>query len=104
MTTRTYTRDELLELTKAIAPVINLAPDFDGGDPWGSVMGLWFDTAEILAYRGDEIPAEWEYRGSIREPGELNELLGDHASDYLRLLGNYCYRAADTLRALELDY
>jgi hypothetical protein len=49
----------------------DFAMAFDRGDPWGSVMVELFDVCEHLTARGDEVPAEWEFRpgaGGCEDP------------------------------------
>ena len=94
---------DLIALSQSVASVASLAPDFDGYDPYGSTMHVWFECAEHLAQRGEEVPTEWEFRQGIGAD-DLDELFNDYAPDYLRLLGNAAMGLSDLCKRLGLDY
>ncbi len=97
-------RKDLQTLSASVANVASLAPeDFDGHDPWGSAMHVWFECAEQLAQRGEEVPTEWEFRQGMGLD-DLDELFNDYSPDYLRLLGNRAMELSDVCKRLGLDY
>ena len=96
-------RADLITYGAGVAAVASLAPDFDGGDPYGSTMNIWFECAEHLAQRGEQVPDEWEWRQGLGLD-ELDPLFNDYASDYLRLLGNRAMELSDVCKRLGLDY
>ena len=77
--------------------------DLDTYDAWGSVMSWWFDIAEALHARGEDIPAEWQFR-----PGaggcEESERLEDYSSDTLEQFGNLLNRYASALESAGRSY
>lgn len=99
----TVKRHDLTALSDAVAKVANLAPDFDGTDPFGSAMTVWFECAEQLAQRGYEVPTEWEFRQGLGLE-DLDELFSDFSSDYLSLMGDQAMRLVDVCRRLGMDY
>ena len=78
------------------------------GDPWGTTMSAWFDIAEILYCRGDNIPPEWEFRPSPLiydlSGGYLVEELSELSSDTLRKLGNLLSRYTRILKFYGRNY
>lgn len=82
---------------------------YDPGDAWGSVMGAWFDIADILTWEGLPIPEHWDYG-----PGLMSSAPDSPITDYwlqgyvdyydLCDAGDLLARAADILRAEERDY
>ncbi len=94
---------DLQALSQAVANVATLVDDFDGHDPWGSAMHVWFECAEQLAQRGEDVPTEWEFRQGMGLE-DLDELFSDYAPDYLRLLGNRAMELSDVCKRLGLDY
>ncbi len=96
-------RKDLQALSGSVAHIASLAPDFDGYDPWGSAMHVWFECAEQLAQRGEEVPGEWEFRQGVGLD-DLDELFNNYAPDYLRLLGNQAMELSDLCKRLGLDY
>ena len=77
--------------------------DFDSYDPWGDVMGWWFDIAETLHARGAYIPEEWEFRPGAGFAGESARLEG-YSSDTLEQFGNKLNRYAGALKRAGRDY
>jgi len=81
----------------------------DNGDPWGSAMSALFDIAEELDRRGDEVPAEWEYRPGALGPGAPDTYFAQavlplyDASD-MRAFGSVLARYTDNLRAAGMSY
>lgn len=69
---------------------------FDSGDRWGSSMGMFFDAADELCRRGDDIPHEWGYRPSPFGPSDPEtfeaEILVDADSDDILRLGRVLHR------------
>ena len=87
------------ELMEAFA----LASDL--GDMWGSVMGELFDLCDHLTFRGDEVPAEWEYRpgaGEQRDPGRDD--FDEHDGDVLRSFGEFLMTMRDVLEEQGASY
>lgn len=98
-------------------PVLeSMRDDFDGGDPWGSVMTAWFDIAECLYRNGADIPADWEYRPSpLMNVGERPEeasmfyeecdllMREGHYSNLIHA-GNVLVRYAAQLKLAGFDY
>lgn len=41
---------------------------WDNGDPYGSIMSLWFPIANIIAMRGDHVPDAWDFREGAGGP------------------------------------
>lgn len=101
--TLTYTKSDLIRLASRVAAVAHLAPDFDGADPWGSAMSVWFACADHLNIRDEGIPGEWEFRPGLGLD-EPDPLYIDFASDYLVMLGNRAMSLADTCKGLGLSY
>ncbi len=99
----TVKRNDLIALSNAVARVANLAPDFDGYDPFGSAMMVWFECAEQLAQRGYEVPTEWEFRQGLGLE-DLDELFRDFSSDYLILMGDRAMQLVEVCKRLGLDY
>ncbi|KKL99570.1 hypothetical protein LCGC14_1813140, partial [marine sediment metagenome] len=81
----------------------SIAPDFDGYDPYGSVMQIWFECADRLHSREEDVPDEWEY-----VPGyslnELDELYTEYDNSYLLMLGNAAMELSGLCKKLELSY
>lgn len=102
--TITVKHNDLTALSRAVARVANLAPDFDGHDPFGSAMMVWFECAEQLAQRGDEVPTEWDFRQGLGLEEDLDESFIDFSSDYLRLMGDQAMQLVDVCRRLKMDY
>ena len=96
-------RNDLQALSQAVANVAILVDDFDGHDPWGSAMHVWFECAEHLAQRGEDVPTEWEFRQGA-DADELDELFSGYSPDYLRLLGNRAMELSSVCKRLGLDY
>ena len=69
---------------------------WDSGDRWGSAMGLFFDVAEELDRRDEDIPAEWGYRAGALGVGDPEsfeaEILTDADSDDILRLGRVLHR------------
>lgn len=103
MTTKTITHQDLITLSTQVAAVASMAPDFDGSDPWGSAMGVWFACADHLYNRNETIPDQWEYRHGLGLD-EPDELYTEFANDYLTLLGNRAEVLAKTCEDLGLSY
>ncbi len=103
--TQTITRPDLINLASDVAAVAHLAPDFDGTDPWGSAMSVWFACADHLYGRNDDVdvPDEWEFRSGLGLD-EPDPLYADFASDYLVMLGNRAKALADTCEGLDRNY
>lgn len=85
-----------------------LAGDDLAGDPWGVVMGHWFDVAAELWWRG-EVPASWGYRpGAVGDPRETDSPFADFIrevpSESLVEFGNVLDRYSRMLRAAGKDY
>ena len=94
---------DLIDLSGSVATVAKLAPDFDGYDPYGSTMHVWFECAEELNRRDEEIPDEWDFRAGLGLD-EGDELFKDYESPYLRMLGNTAKELSDVCKRLDLDY
>ena len=77
--------------------------DFDSHDPWGSVMGWFFDVAETLYARDAYIPEEWQFRPG-RGESEESERLEDYSSDTLLQFGNVLNRYAAALESAGRSY
>lgn len=83
---------------------------YDPGDAWGSVMGAWFDIADILTWEGLPVPAEWKYRRGYAYQSTPESALFDYwlmgYVDYYDLLdaGNLLQRASHILKAEGRDY
>lgn len=76
---------------------------FDRHDTWGHVMGAWFDIAEALHVRGDDIPSHWEFKPGAcidREESWLHH----YESDVLSYFGEVLYRWARRLKSAGRDY
>ena len=81
----------------------------DDGDPWGAVMGVWFQVAHHLEARGRLAPAAWSFN-----PGALGPHVDrddvwfealDGASDAaLIAFGNILCRYAAKLKVAGKDY
>lgn len=83
--------------------------DYDSGDPWGSVMAWRFEIADELYRRGDEIPAEWEYRPGAGGPDkDGDEFMAPPIkaidSAGLRVFGNLMLNFANVIKAAGQDY
>jgi len=75
-------------------------------DPFGAAMSLAFDVCEALAYRGADIPFEWDYRmgaGGI-DTDSLNPSLDTSNNAELVGIGNHCLAVVEACRAKGLDY
>jgi hypothetical protein len=78
------------------------------GDPWGVIMGAWFDCAAHLYEVGD-CPREWQYRPGLagnvidEESAYFEYFNGLNASELLEI-GNYLYRISEALKRKGLDY
>ena len=105
--------------------IINLMPDimtpqvrlaftiwddhYDRGDPWASTMSPFFEVAEELYRRGEEIPESWEFRPGVgvneREPAfPWSTIFHDMSSEELRTFGNIVEMQSDLLKAEGKDY
>lgn len=97
--------DDSIALRGAIA-WHNMAAD--SGDPWGSVMGSWFDVAEEICRRGGACPESWLYRPGAMGPadaeGEFALMLADLNTGELVDLGRRLEAAADAVKAAGRDY
>lgn len=88
---------------------------YDKYDPYGSVMGAFFDVAEILDADGRVVPESWDYRPGmgtrtvqqIADEGSelaMMYLSGEISARELRELGDFLNEADDMVRQLGLDY
>lgn len=88
---------------------------YDKHDPYGSVMGAFFDVAEILDADGKGVPDAWQYRAGLgrRTVQDIADGGSDLAVMYLneeisardlRTLGDFLNEADDETRRLGLDY
>ena len=96
-------RQDLIRLSGAVAVVASQAPDFDGHDPWGSTMHVWFECAERLNRRGEYVPVDWEFASGLRL-GELDNLYAEYTNPYLIMLGNNAQALAKVCETLGLAY
>ena len=86
-----------------------LETETDRGDLWGENMEAWFAVAAELCYRGENVPADWEYRaGMSDDPREHDsfwfDILVEADSEHLLLFGNYLNARSECLKAAGLDY
>ena len=76
---------------------------YDHHDAWGCVMNAWFDIAEALHLRGDDVPSHWGFApgaGLLREASWLHH----YESDVLSRFGNVLFRWARLLKSAGRDY
>lgn len=76
---------------------------YDHHDAWGCVMNAWFDIAEALHVRGDDVPSQWDF---VPGAGIQHEAswLHHYESDVLSRFGNMLFRWARMLKNAGLDY
>ena len=83
---------------------------FDGGDAWGSTMGMWFAIAdEIYHNREFDVPESWQFRPSLigptNEPDDYaTVIVEDMTDDALQRLGAVIHRYAGVLQRAGVDY
>ena len=76
---------------------------YDHHDAWGCVMSAFFDIAEALHTRGDDVPMQWQFKPGAcidREASWLHHYESDVLSDF----GNILYRWARLLQSAGRDY
>lgn len=78
------------------------------GDPWGTIVGAWFDCAAHLYEVGD-CPPEWQYRPGwggnvIDNESAYFEFFNGLNADQLLEIGNYLFRISEALKRKGLDY
>lgn len=78
------------------------------GDPWGTIVGVWFDCAAHLYEVGD-CPAEWQYKpgwgGNVIDTESVYfELFNALNADQLLEIGNYLFRISEALKRKGRDY
>ena len=76
----------------------------DLGDMWGSVMGELFDLCDLLAFRGDEVPAEWQYSPGAYSADPEREDLDEHDEDVLHSYGAFLRTMRDVLEEQGASY
>lgn len=100
-------RHDLIELSARVANLARWHEDFDGHDPYGSCMDLWFGIADELYHRGADVPAEWEFTPSpfgIDTDNANRAYITNWSDDLLRLVGGYANQLYITLDKLGLTY
>lgn len=106
----TMTRGEVTTLMGRVASVAMAADhacmDWDHGDPWGSTMTLWFECAEELTRRGEDVPEEWDYRAGLGIGETVSEYAGIPTASvaWLRYAGNSARELSHLLRDYAFDY
>jgi hypothetical protein len=96
-------------------PILERMRDsFDGGDPWGSVMGWWFAIADVITeIDASQVPSEWEFHqspfGANTEAFEYSEILETMRDDGVTLddilhAGKVLTRYASQLKLAGKDY
>lgn len=78
------------------------------GDPWGTIMGAWFDCAAHLYEKGD-CPREWQYKpgwggNQLDTESAYFEFFSELDADQLTEIGEYLYRITQALKIKGLDY
>lgn len=78
------------------------------GDPWGTIVGAWFDCAAHLYEVGD-CPREWRYRPGlggnvIDKDSPYFDLFNELDAEGLTEIGNYLWRISEALKRKGLDY
>tara|TARA_Y100000401_G_scaffold98481_1_gene86294 strand:- start:96 stop:476 length:381 start_codon:yes stop_codon:yes gene_type:complete len=77
----------------------------DRGDMWGSVLVELFDLCDLLTFRGDHVPADWEYRlGALgpEEPGRGD--LAGYDGQTLVSYGDFLITMRDVLEEQDASY
>lgn len=80
---------------------------FDEGDRWGSNMSAWFTISNELAYRGEDIP--WDYeQGRVLDPREEDDYMYDVCKEAITFdlwtFGQQLERVDGILRELGENY
>lgn len=85
--------------------------EYDSGDPWGSVMGAWFNVADALNFVGERgVPDRWQYRAGAasgaEEGNEYARMLeaGEVSEQELTVLGDWLQERSEALREQGFDY
>tara|TARA_R110000822_G_scaffold91439_3_gene210782 strand:- start:295 stop:570 length:276 start_codon:yes stop_codon:yes gene_type:complete len=76
---------------------------FDRHDSWGHVMSAWFDIAEALHARGDDVPSHWEFHSGPSQEHEAS-WLHHYKSDVMSDFGEILCRWAGMLKSAGRDY
>lgn len=85
-----------------------LMMSFDSYDRWGSAMSMFFDVAEELYRRGEDIPEEWQFRagaGGVGEPETYEaEIINDADSADILRLGRVLHQYTNMLKRAGESY
>lgn len=78
------------------------------GDPWGVVMGAWFDCAAHLYEKGD-CPYDWKYKPGcggnvIEDESPYFDLFNSLDAEQLTEIGEYLNRISEALKRKGRDY
>ena len=93
---------------ETLSPELRMA--WDSGDAWGSCMGLLFDVAAELYWRGEGPPDAWEYRPGAAggDPREKDSYTAgcceDAATSDLLSWGEALRELREEIIAAGLDY
>lgn len=99
---KTQTADKLTEF-KDLLRMNDVA-----GDPWGVIVGAWFDCAAHLYEKGD-CPPEWQYKpgwggNHIDDESIFFELFSEMTAEQLEEVGRYLWRISEALKRKGLNY
>lgn len=78
-------------------------------DPWGVVMGAWFECAGRMNRRGINIPPEWNYRPGAGGDGTDKDsywysLFARCGNKQLLAIGTYLHRLSNILEKAGKSY
>jgi len=61
-------------------------------DKWAFALGMWFEIAEELDYRGVKVPKEWDYEAGLVSLSSDFQFIHDEGKEELIHFGNVLCR------------